>query len=89
YKAMVKTEGCRLEFERDAIREIAEMAFRSNQKMENIGARRLHTILTTLLEDILYQLPDSGKKEVTITAEDVRDKLEKVIEDDDIARYVL
>jgi ATP-dependent HslUV protease ATP-binding subunit HslU len=89
YRAMIETEGCSLEFDPEAIREIAEMAFRSNQKMENIGARRLHTILTTLLEDILYELPDSGRSEIRITAEDVRDKLEKVIEDDDIARYVL
>ncbi|MFO7915919.1 MAG: ATP-dependent protease ATPase subunit HslU [Candidatus Krumholzibacteriales bacterium] len=89
YKAMVETEGCKLEFERDSVREIAHMAFRSNQKMENIGARRLHTIMTTLLEDILYELPDSGRKDILITAEEVREKLEKVIEDDDIARYVL
>jgi len=89
YRAMVETEGCNLEFDRDAVRQIAEMAFRSNQKMENIGARRLHTIMTTLLEDILYELPDSGKKKMRITSEYVREKLERVIEDDDIARYVL
>lgn len=89
YKAMVETEGCNIEFEKDAVREIASMAFRSNQKMENIGARRLHTIMTTLLEDILFELPSDKWLSITITAEDVRDKLEKIVQDDDMARYVL
>jgi len=89
YQAMVETEGCSIEFKEGAVKEIASMAFRSNQKMENIGARRLHTIMTTLLEDILFELPDESRKKISISAQDVREKLEKIVQDDDMARYVL
>ncbi len=89
YQAMVKTEGCSIEFDKGAVKEIASMAFRSNQKMENIGARRLHTIMTTLLEDILFELPDEKMQKISISGDDVREKLEKIVQDDDMARYVL
>ncbi|MCD6380150.1 AAA family ATPase, partial [bacterium] len=89
YTAMIKTEECEIKFTKGAIKEIARMAFRANQKMENIGARRLHTVLTTLLEDILFELPSEEVKKVTINADAVKKKLEKIVQDDDMARYVL
>jgi len=89
YSSMIQTEECKINFTEKAIREIANMAFKANQKMENIGARRLHTVLTTLLEDILFELPSKEINEITITAEEVREKLEKIVKDDDMARYVL
>ncbi|MDZ7859970.1 MAG: ATP-dependent protease ATPase subunit HslU [Candidatus Krumholzibacteriota bacterium] len=89
YSAMIATEECKINFTGKAIKEIANMAFKANQKMENIGARRLHTVLTTLLEDILFELPSKEMNEITITAEEVREKLEKIVKDDDMARYVL
>jgi ATP-dependent HslUV protease ATP-binding subunit HslU len=89
YTAMIKTEACEIIFTKGAIKEIARMAFRANQKMENIGARRLHTVLTTLLEDILFELPSEEIKKVTIKADTVKKKLEKIVQDDDMARYVL
>jgi len=88
YTALIKTESCNVKFTRTSIREIAKMAYLVNQKMENIGARRLHTILTTLLEDILFDLP--GKKEkITIDARTVRSKLDSIVKDDDLSKYIL
>lgn len=89
YTALVQSEGCSIRFTKGAVREIARMAFRVNQKMENIGARRLHTIMTTLLEDILFDLPDSGPKTISISGRMVKEKLEKIVTDDDLARYIL
>ena len=89
YTALVSTEGCSLEFTGEAIRQIASMAFLVNSKMENIGARRLHTVLTTLLEEILFDLPDAGTSEIEITGDMVRERLEKVVKDEDLARYIL
>ncbi|MDD3642565.1 MAG: ATP-dependent protease ATPase subunit HslU [Candidatus Krumholzibacteria bacterium] len=89
YAALTETEGCRLEFTGDAIGEIARMAFAVNQKMENIGARRLHTILTSLLEDILFDLPAERLRDVTIDRQTVADRLERIVADDDLARYIL
>jgi ATP-dependent HslUV protease ATP-binding subunit HslU len=89
YQALVATEHVDLDFSGDAIREIARMAAEVNERMENIGARRLHTIMTTLLEDLLFDLPDSRQGPVHIDAERVRDRLRKVLEDDDLRRYIL
>ncbi len=89
YTALIESEGCKISFTAGAVREIAQMAYRVNQKMENIGARRLHTIMTTLLEDILFDLPDSGMKKINITAKLVKERLEKIVKDDDLARYIL
>ena len=60
-----------------------------NERMENIGARRLHTVMTTLLEDVLYDLPDRGTEAITIDAKTVRDRLKAIVEDEDLRKYIL
>jgi len=89
YQALLAAENCELTFTRGAIREIARMAYLVNQEMENIGARRLHTVLTTLLEDVLFRLPDPKLKKVRVTEKDVREKLGKIVKNEDLARYIL
>jgi len=89
YTALLKTEGVRIKFSKSGITEIARMATEVNQQAENIGARRLHTIMSTLLEEVLYELPDPSIQEVKITAEDVKQKLEGIIENEDLTRYIL
>ena len=89
YKAILNSENVNLEFSKLAIAEIAEIATIVNDKMENIGARRLHTLMTTLLEDILYDTPSKKVKEIKINKEFVRDKLDNIIEDEDLRRYIL
>ena len=89
YKAIIKTEGCSVTFTKGAVKEIARMAFLVNQKMENIGARRLHTVMTTLLDEVLFDLPDVEIVKMTVSEKTVREKLEKIIEDEDLARYIL
>jgi ATP-dependent HslUV protease ATP-binding subunit HslU len=89
YKAILNSENVNLEFSKLAIAEIAEIATIVNDKMENIGARRLHTLMTTLLEDILYDTPSKKMKEIKINKEFVRDKLDNIIEDEDLRRYIL
>ena len=75
--------------EMDAIKEIAAIATELNDKMENIGARRLHTVMTSLLEDILFQLPDNKIKKVKLDKKLVREKLSSISEDEDLRRYIL
>ncbi len=89
YEALIASEGVKLEFDDEAIREIAHIAAEVNERMENIGARRLHTVMTTLLEDLLFDLPDSGEKHVRVDAPMVRDRLRQIIDDDDLRRYIL
>ncbi|MFP4623934.1 MAG: ATP-dependent protease ATPase subunit HslU, partial [Gemmatimonadota bacterium] len=89
YQALVASEGVELEFDDQAIREIARIAAEVNERMENIGARRLHTVMTTLLEDILFDLPDTGEKHVRIDGPTVRERLRQVLDDDDLRRYIL
>lgn len=88
YQALLKSEEIELNFEQDAIREIASNATEVNNKTENIGARRLHTIMTQILDDIMFNAP-SGKKKITITAQQVRDSLDNIVTDDDLSRYIL
>ncbi len=88
YKALMKTEGLNLEFTVGAIKQIAGFAEQVNSETENIGARRLHTVMTTLLEDILFE-PPKGKKKVTITEKSVSKALKSIIEDEDLSRYIL
>jgi len=89
YQELVATEGATLIFTDDAIREIARIAADVNARMENIGARRLHTVLTTLLEDILFDLPDEGRGEIVVDAAAVRERLKRAVEDEDLRRYIL
>lgn len=90
YQAMLKTEGVELEFTDDAIRETARIATEVNEAVENIGARRLHTILTTLLDEILFDVPDKLPKEkVVITGETVKDRLESIVKNRDLSKYIL
>ena len=89
YTALLATEEVALVFKPEAIEEIARAASLANDQAEDIGARRLHTILTLLLEQILYEVPESGEKKYTIAAADVRDRLDDIIADEDLSRYIL
>jgi ATP-dependent HslUV protease ATP-binding subunit HslU len=88
YKALLQSEGVELEFTPDAIKKIAEMAEKVNNESENIGARRLHTVMTTLLEDILYE-PPVRKKKITISGPMVEKRLSSIIDNEDLSRYIL
>ena len=88
-KALLDTEGVHVEFTDDAIDEIANIAYLMNEETENIGARRLHTVLEILLEDVSYNLPDPDINEVTIDREYVLDKLGEKIKEVDVDRYIL
>ena len=89
YTALLGAENVALEFNDAAIKAVAEFASEVNSKMENIGARRLHTIMTTLLEDHLFEQPKRGNKKIKITATVVRDSLKDIVEDPDLSRYIL
>jgi ATP-dependent HslUV protease ATP-binding subunit HslU len=89
YVALMKTEGFELEYTPDAIEEIAEMAVRVNEKTENIGARRLHTIMEKVLEELSFQAPDRGHERVVIDRQYVRDRLADLVADSDVSRYIL
>ena len=89
YTALLSTEGVRLRFVPEAIARIAQIATRINETMENIGARRLHTVLTTLLEDVLFEVPESSPGEVVVDAERVTARLNRVLQDKDLSRYIL
>jgi ATP-dependent HslUV protease ATP-binding subunit HslU len=89
YTALLETEDVGLEIEENAVEKIAELAAEVNDKMENIGARRLHTIMTTLLEDMLFKIPDKSITHIKITKAEVEEKLSKVIKDRDLSRYIL
>jgi len=89
YTALLETEGVKLTFTQGAIEEIARIATEVNERTENIGARRLHTIMSLLLEDILYRLPDPKIKVIKITAQEVQKRLKHVVEDQDLAKYIL
>jgi len=90
YTALLETEGVKLEFTEDSIEEIARTACYLNQEMENIGARRLHTILEKVLEEISFDLPgETGSREIKIDREYVQSKLHKVVRDKDLSKYIL
>jgi ATP-dependent HslUV protease ATP-binding subunit HslU len=89
YAALVAADGATLEFTPDGIAEIAKIAATVNARMENIGARRLHTVMTTQLEDTLFELPDGGEKRIVVNAEAVREKLKAIVEDEDLRKYIL
>ncbi len=89
YTALLATEGISLSFTEDAIAEIAEIATLVNQRTENIGARRLHTIMERLLDEISFDAPDRAEKKVMVDAKYVREKLTEIIKDEDLSRYIL
>ncbi len=89
YSALVEAEGAKLTFSEDGIAEIARIAAHVNDRMENIGARRLHTVMTTLLEEVLYDLPDGREAEIIVDRAMVSDRLKSIVEDEDLRRYIL
>jgi ATP-dependent HslUV protease ATP-binding subunit HslU len=89
YAALIGSEGAKLEFTPDGVAEIARIAALANQRMENIGARRLHTVMTTLLEEALYTLPDKSLEEINVNRGMVQDRLKKIVEDEDLRKYIL
>ncbi len=89
YTALMETEGVQLEFKEDAIKEIAEIATFINERTENIGARRLYTIMEKLLEEISFDAPEMAGKELVIDANYVREKLKGFVEDEDLSRFIL
>jgi ATP-dependent HslUV protease ATP-binding subunit HslU len=89
YIALLATEDVKISFTRGAITEIAGIAALVNSRSENIGARRLHTVMTTLLESVLFEVPDVKKTRVRITAETVRNTLKDIVENEDLSKYIL
>jgi ATP-dependent HslUV protease ATP-binding subunit HslU len=89
YQALCAAEGFQLEFSDDAIQEIARVARVANERMENIGARRLHTVMSTLMDEVLFALPEWPEKQIRFDAARVRERLAKVLGDDDLRKYIL
>jgi len=90
YTAMLESEGVKLVFDKEAVEEIAKVAFEVNEQVENIGARRLHTILTTLLEEPLFEAPDGlSTKSIRVTKNLVTEKLTSIVKNRDLSRYIL
>lgn len=89
YKALLETEGISLEFSDDAIHKVAEVAYHVNQETDNIGARRLHTILEKLLEELSFEAPDITMETVTITPQYVEEKLGKIANNKDLSQFIL
>jgi ATP-dependent HslUV protease ATP-binding subunit HslU len=89
YQALLATEGLAIEFTKDGLEEIAEVAVQVNERTENIGARRLFTIMERLLEDISFEGPGWPDKRISITAAYVRDRLKDIVKDQDLSRYIL
>jgi ATP-dependent HslUV protease ATP-binding subunit HslU len=89
YMALLETEGIKLSFTDDALQEIARIAAQVNEAMENIGARRLHTIMEKLLEEISFNGPDLKKKNIRIDADYVRKQLAEIVKDQDLSKYIL
>ncbi len=89
YKALVETEGGSLDFRDEGIDEVAKIAMELNERMENIGARRLRTVLTTLLEEVMFDLPEAAGQPVVVDRAFVRERLADVAENEDLSRYIL
>jgi ATP-dependent HslUV protease ATP-binding subunit HslU len=89
YEALLETEGVHLKFADDAVHEIAAVASNVNERTENIGARRLHTILERLLDEVSFAAPEMRGKEVAIDAAYVRERLEPILLNEDLSRYIL
>lgn len=89
YQAMLQTEGITVHFSDEAIHKLASIAFKVNQETDNIGARRLHTILEKLLEDLSFEAPDISLREITITPEYVDEKLSMIVKNRDLSQFIL
>ena len=89
YRALVETEGATIDFTKEGIEEVAKLAAVLNDQMENIGARRLQTVLTTLLESVLYGLPEDKLGNIVVDRDFVQDNLSAIVEDADLRRYIL
>jgi ATP-dependent HslUV protease ATP-binding subunit HslU len=89
YQALLETEGIALEFTDEAIDSMAELAFRVNRSTQNIGARRLHTILERVLDEISFEAPDRTDKRQVIDDKLVRERLESLSQDEDLSRFIL
>jgi len=89
YQALLETEGVTLEFTDDAIEAIADYAYRVNQTTQNIGARRLYTIMERLLDELSYEAPDMKMGRAVINAAYVQERLEEVADDEDLSKYIL
>ena len=89
YTALLETEGLKLEFTREALDEVANFAFKVNEGTENIGARRLHTIMERVLDEISFAAPEMKEKEVTVDGDYVRKTLTDIVKDQDLSRYIL
>ncbi|MDJ0851086.1 MAG: ATP-dependent protease ATPase subunit HslU [Myxococcota bacterium] len=89
YTELLRTEGVELEFEEDGIRALADIAARVNQQADDIGARRLHTVMERLLEDLSFDAPDLAKSRHVVDEKFVRERLEELVRDEDLSRYIL
>jgi ATP-dependent HslUV protease ATP-binding subunit HslU len=89
YSALLQTEGVGLTFAEDGIARLAEIAFTVNERQENIGARRLHTVLERLLDQVSYEAPDKGGSSVVVDAAFVDQHLGDLVKDEDLTRYIL
>jgi ATP-dependent HslUV protease ATP-binding subunit HslU len=89
YTALLETENVRLIFRDDAVAEIARIAAEVNERTENIGARRLHTVIERLLDQVSFDAPEMGGQEVVVDAAMVRERLAAILEDQDLSRFIL
>ena len=89
YTELLKTEEVKLQFKKDAIDEITDMAVKINKRSQSIGARRLHTVMEKLLEDASFDAPDLKDKDIVVDAEYVRDKMKDIVKDEDLTKYIL
>jgi ATP-dependent HslUV protease ATP-binding subunit HslU len=89
YRALIETEGASITFSEDGVKEIARIATELNNRMENIGARRLQTVMTTLLEEVLFNLPEESPGTVFVDVNFVRRHLDAIVQDEDLRRYIL
>ena len=89
YVALMRTENIDIEFTKEGVEKISEIATLVNETSENIGARRLHTIMEKLLDDVSFNAPDMGGKKITVTAPYVSEHLEKIAKDQDLSKYIL
>jgi ATP-dependent HslUV protease ATP-binding subunit HslU len=89
YTALLETEGVKLEFTRESLEEVARFAFRVNEGTENIGARRLHTIMERVLDEISFEAPEKKGEHITVDASYVGKMLSDIVKDQDLSRYIL